>query len=396
MSKLRFSTGLGLSVLIAVPILLAIFLLCDGACLATEPVPNPAVAEAVIQARNMQKNGELVAAIALFEQLADHGDPSAMYHAGRSFSRGWGVTPDLTKAEYYFTLAIRFDFKERGAAAYELGRVYQRSIGPDCNTLAVKWFEEALKWKFVKASVQLAIHYESGLGVDRNIRKAIQNYEIATHAGYERAFLNYALILTEGRYGIAPNSIRAELMTALAITTLERKARAGSASAAKQLGRIYVKGQLVPIDLQLARKWLLQSARSGDTGGMHDFARVVLGDKEMQDQHPDALEWLRAAAERGHGGSMTTLGRLHLAQMHNLIKEEAVAWLEMGVKAGHGGAMEELARLYEQGLLVDKNLDEAIRLVRMGRNIGHLGCTSLLAQLTENAASTAQQTPDSQ
>lgn len=389
MSKFSFPTGLGLSVLIATPILLAIFLFCDGACLATEPAPNPAVAEALIQARNMQKIGELVEALALFEQLADHGDPSAMYHAGRSFSRGWGVTPDLTKAEYYFTLAIRFDFKERGAAAYELGRVYQRSIGPDCDTLAVKWFEDALKWKFVKASMQLAIHYEKGLGVDRNIPKAIQNFEIATHAGYEQALLKYALILTEGSYDIAPNLKRAELMTAQAISTLERKARTGSASAAKQLGRIYNKGLLVPTDLQLARKWLLQSARSGSTGGMHDYARLVLADTENPDQYQDAIDWLRAAAERGHGGSMTTLGRLHLTQKHNLSKTEAVAWFEMGVQAGHGGSMEELALLYQQGPLVEINLSEAIRLARMGTNQGHRGCTRLLAQLT-------QQTSDSQ
>lgn len=383
MSNLKLKTGISLSLLLVVPALFIVLFLCVNSCEAKEPAPNPAITEAVKQARTLQKEGDMEQAILLFEQYAAQGNPSAMFHAGKSYSRGWGVKPDLVKAEHYFTSAIEYDFPKRGETAYELGRLFQRSIGPDCDTIAVEWFEKAMQWQFLKASLQLAIHYEKGLGVDQDIKKAVKNYEIATHAGYEQALLKYARILLEGSYDITPNPQRAELLTQEAIVTLERKARAGSASAAKQLGRIYKKGQLVPADLEKAEKWLLQSARSGSTGGMHDIARLMLADKTNTARYSEAIDWLRAAAERGHGGAMTTLGRLHLAQKHNLTQDEAVGWFEMGTKAGHGGSMQELAELYEQGLLVTQDLDEAIKLARMGRDQGHSGCARLLALLLE-------------
>lgn len=389
MNNIRFKFGMSLMLLIVLLALFLAFFLGADTCQAKGLISTPDTIKAVSQARALQKKGELAQAILLFEKFAADGDPTAMFHAGKSYSRGWGVKPDLAKAEHYFTSAVLFEFRHRGEAAYELGRLYQRSIGPDCNTLAVEWFEKAMTWQFVKASMQLAIHYETGRGVDRDIGKAIKNFEIAAHAGYEQALLKYARILQDGSYGIAQNPQRAELMTAEAMATLERKARAGSASAAKQLGRIYRKGQLVSVDLKKAEKWLLQAARSGSTGGMHDIARIMLADKDSAARQAEALNWLRAAAERGHGGSMTTLGRLHLIEKYDLSQAETVNWFEMGVKAGHGGAMEELAKLYDRGFLVAQDFEQAVQLARMGSNRGHSGCTKLLKLLLAKTGNSA-------
>lgn len=391
MSNLTVKASLGVMLFIASALIGFAVFFCASSCQASPFASTPATIEAVAQARALQKKGELKQAIDLFELHAAEGSPTAMFHAGKAYSRGWGVKPDLVKAEHYFVSAIQFDFPQRGEAVYEMGRVFQRSIGPDCDTLAVEWFEKALGWQFVKASMQLAIHYEKGRGVDQDIGKAIKNFEIATHAGYAQALLKYAYILIEGRYDIAPNPQRAELMIARAMETLERKARTGSASAAKQLGRIYRKGNLVPVDLAKAEKWLLQSARSGSTGGMHDIARLILAQKDSARQM-EALDWLRAAAKRGHGGAMTTLGRLHLAEKYGLLRPEALTWFEMGIEAGHGGAMEEMAELYTQGLLVEKDITRAIELAQTGSDIGHAGCARLLAILLDNKTARQSET----
>ena len=61
-----------------------------------------------------------------------------------------------------------------------------------------------------------------------------------------------------------------------AIIALERKSRAGSPSASKQLGRLYRDGELTKQDPIKAKKWLLKSAQLGSVGGMHDYAHLLL------------------------------------------------------------------------------------------------------------------------
>lgn len=203
---------------------------------------DPQVNEAIGQARALQKLGKLKDAIVVFERYAKQGYPDAMFHVAKSYSRGWGAKPDLKKSRHYFLQAVQYSYSYRGETAYELGRLFRRSLGPDCNTIAVEWFKKALQWNYKKASLQLAIHYERGLGVDQDIGQATQYYEIAARSGNEQALIKYARLLVKGRYGITPDPERARLLTERAVISLERKARGGSASAAKQLGRLYRAG----------------------------------------------------------------------------------------------------------------------------------------------------------
>ena len=363
-------------------LLVVIFFIFRSDRLLSKSAPiNPMVEEELKQARALQKNGDLTPAFEVFEKYALRGYPDAMFQVGKSYSRGWGVAPDLEKARHYFRLAVEYNYSYRGQTAYELGRLFQKSRGPDCNTFAVAWFEKAMDWNFKKASLQLSKHYELGLGVDQDIGKAIYYYEIATRAGYESALLKYAHILLKGQYGITPDPDRAYVMVEQAIFSLKRKARIGSSTAAKQLGRLYNKGQLAPFDLEEARSWFLRAAQLGSRGGMHDLARVMLANKTPPTHYEEALTWLRKAANLGHGGAMTSLGRFHLKEAYGLEKSLAVHWFEKGVTAGHGGAMQELAKLYAAGILVDKDQVEAIRLAQMGSNIGHSGSTKLLKKL---------------
>lgn len=193
--------------------------------------------------------------------------------------------------------------------------------------------------------------------------------------------IKYARLLVQGRYGITPDPERAYVLTERAIVSLQRKALRTSASAAKQLGRLYRDGKLVPVNLKKAQKWLLRSARMGSTGGMHDLARLMLHDPDQRAKYSQALTWLRVAAKQGHGGAMTALGRYHLKEKYGLEQAGALYWFKMGVAAEHGGAMEELARLYERGVLVEKNHSEALRLARRGSRLGHSGAENLRKKL---------------
>lgn len=356
-----------------------------GAVKAAEAPFNPELESALAQARSLRRTGNLVEAAEILHVYSEAGHPEAMYNLGRAYSRGWGVPKDLDLARQWQLRAVTHQTEFRGKIAYELGRIYQRSAGDDCSQIAFEWFLNALDWKHDKAHMQLARHYERGLGVEQDIARAVFHYEAAAKAGYASAALKYATLLTTGDYGVPLDLARAQAITTSTIAALETKVAAGSSTAAKQLGRLYRDGVLVPQDLPQAINWFRRGAQLNDPGSMHDLANLMLATLDTPDKHREALDWLQSAAQLDHGGAMTALGRLHIQQAYGLERAGAVAWFQKGVQAKHPGAMEELARLKAQGELTDKDVNGALELAQRGADMGHRGSRSVLQELLGQA-----------
>lgn len=344
---------------------------------------DPTIEEMIKQARGLQKVGRWEAAADILTQLANDDHPVALFHLGRAYKNGWGVEADLEQSRLIFMEAVRYSFAFRGETAYELGRLFQRSSGEDCAAIALQWFMKALAWDYSKAHVQLAKHYERGIGTERDLASAFHHYEQAAIAGYPSSTINYARILLTGRYGVTPDPERARFWAERAIAGLEQKARDGSASSAKTLGRIYRDGEFMETDRKLAKDWFLRSANLGDAGAMHDLAQMLIALSPNEDDVEEALKWLRLAATAEHGGALTALARLHLKEKFELEPEAAVELLERGVAVGHPGAMEELGRLFAEGSYVPQDRSKATDLARKGSDRGHQGSTSLLQELLQ-------------
>lgn len=369
----------------------AVFSVAGAVALSSDTTPvkakseriDPTIEEMIKQARGLQKVGRWEAAADILTQLANDGHPVALFHLGRAYKNGWGVEADLDQSRLIFMEAVRYSFAFRGETAYELGRLFQRSSGEHCAEIALQWFLKSLEWDYPKAHVQLAKHYERGIGAERDLNAAFHHYEQAAIAGYPSSTINYARILLTGRYGLTPDPDRARFWAERAITGLEQKARDGSASSAKTLGRIYRDGEFMAADRSLAGDWFLRSANLGDAGAMHDLALMLLTGTADEEKTAEALKWLRLAATAEHGGALTALARLHLKSKHGLEPDAAVTLLERGVAVGHPGAMQELARLFAEGGLVLQDRQKAIELARKGADRGHQGSTSLLEKLLQ-------------
>lgn len=369
----------------------AVFSVAGAVALSSDTTPvkakseriDPTIEEMIKQARGLQKVGRWEAAADILTQLANDGHPVALFHLGRAYKNGWGVEADLDQSRLIFMEAVRYSFAFRGETAYELGRLFQRSSGEHCAEIALQWFLKSLEWDYPKAHVQLAKHYERGIGAERDLTAAFHHYEQAAIAGYPSSTINYARILLTGRYGLTPDPDRARFWAERAITGLEQKARDGSASSAKTLGRIYRDGEFMAADRSLAKDWFLRSANLGDAGAMHDLAQLLLTGAPDDENTAEALKWLRLAATAEHGGALTALARLHLKSKHGLEPDAAVTLLERGVAVGHPGAMQELARLFAEGSLVLQDRQKAIELARKGADRGHQGSTSLLEKLLQ-------------
>ncbi|WP_161599759.1 tetratricopeptide repeat protein [Roseibium sediminis] len=339
------------------------------------------VEELIKQARGLQKLGRWEKAAEILTKLATDGEPLGLYHLGRAYKNGWGVEADLDQARLLFMEAVRKPFELRGETAYELGRMFQRCSNEKCSSIALQWFLKSLEWEYPKAHVQLAKHYERGIGTEQDLPSALHHYERAAIAGYPSSTINFAHILSEGRHGTTPDEEKAQFMADRAISGLEKKARDGSASSAKTLARLYRDGEFTDPDPAKAKEWFLRSASLGDSGAMHDLGSMLLKQDDQDGNIEEGLKWLRLAAENQHGGALTALARLHLRKKYDLKQEDALGYLERAVSTGHPGAMEELARLHSTGLLVEQNMPKAIELARTGAGKGHRGSQKLLEQL---------------
>ncbi|MEM8645402.1 MAG: tetratricopeptide repeat protein [Pseudomonadota bacterium] len=352
------------------------------------PPLDPVVTEHLNQARGLQKLGKWAEAGEIIERYAHQGYPRALFHHAKILARGWGVEPDLEKARLALLRTVQFKFSLRGEAAYELGLLYQRASGPDCGRIAVEWFLKALDWSYEKAHVQLAKHFSRGIGVDQDLARAALHYDSAAKAGFEAVSLKFARLLVKGANGIEKDPERALVLAESAIASLKVKARSGSASSAKTLGRLYRDGEFVRRSTDKAFYWLRHASHLGNPGAMHDLANLLLAGKRPEKAAPEAIGWLKRAAEASHGGAMTKLGRLHLAEKFGLKNTGAVAWFERGVEAAHAGAMEELARICAEGKLAPKNMDGALKLAMRGSKLGHTGSKTLLKELLAQSAKT--------
>lgn len=348
-----------------------------------KPSPvQPSVMKQLTLAKNLQKQGKLHESAKIFEQYAIQGYPDAMFYLAKAYTKGWGVKPDLIKARWHLLNAVEYDFSYRGETAYQLGKLYQQSAGPDCNTIAVEWFKKSIKWNYSKAAVSLGTHYEKGTGVPQDMEKAIYYYELATRDGIIIAALKHAQIISSGNFGVKRDIKYAEILTKFAVENLELDVGRGKASAAKTLGRLYRDGinntQLPEYtNLEKSIFWFRRASDLDNIGAKHDLAKLLLLIDE--DRHyKEAIILLKTSANNGHGGAATSLGRMHLAEKYNLLKAGSVPWFSKGVNAGHTGSIKELAVIYYQGEIVDRNIDIAIELLQKGEIKGHSQSIKLL------------------
>ncbi|MGA9541262.1 MAG: tetratricopeptide repeat protein [Methyloceanibacter sp.] len=352
---------------------------------------DPALEGLISDARELQKVGKWSEANRALTSLASDGHPAAMYHLARSYKYGWGVDPNLETTRKWLMQAVRYDFAYRGETAYEIGRLYQKAEGENCDAIAVAWFNKALSWGFEKAHVQLAHHFRYGSGVKPSTKRALYHYEKAAIAGYPTSTIQYAQWLLRGGTGVLVDDEKAQYWGRQAAIGLTKKANGGSSSAAKTLGRLYRDGVFVRRDFAEAERWFRRSSRLGDSGGMHELAVLMLRERDENAGADEALGWLRMAAELGHGGAVTGLGRLHLKRAHGLSDVEAVGLFEKGVALRHPGSMEELARLLAEGRLVTKDPTRAYELAQEGAKLGHKGAKALLSELETKIQSSSAQ-----
>ena len=146
----------------------------------------------------------------------------------------------------------------------------------------------------------------------------------------------------------------------LDINKLQPLADAGNADAQFALGMIYAAGDEIPQDLPQALIWLRRAAEQGHPQAQYEFASFYIREGSNQDL-AEAVKWLRRSAEQGYPRAQLTLGMLYAAgQGVDQDMAEAYAWVSLAGQTGDEMAVKALRQI--TNVLRDDELARALEL----------------------------------
>jgi TPR repeat protein len=190
-------------------------------------------------------------ALELYREAADEGDIEAFRYLAECYEEGIGVKPDLSKMQRYLKRGC-----ERGdgrACALLAERYYYGSIPcNDCERQSFRYYLESAKLGFPVALEWCGEVYAKGIGVSKDLSKALHWLQKAIEADMPRAkYLVAYLILT----GELREEDRFD-----PYTLCREAAEAGDTEAQRLLGMMYRKGAYVSRDESKATMWMQRSA----------------------------------------------------------------------------------------------------------------------------------------
>jgi TPR repeat protein len=143
-------------------------------------------------------------------------------------------------------------------AQHDLAAIYTAGhAGVKVNySLAAKWFNEAAHGGIVNAQYNLAVLYHQGLGVPKDVVKAIELYRVAASNSHPEAQYNLAIAYVEG--------VGVEYNPQIASVYFEQAASGGIVEAAYNLGLLHENGLLGESQPDEAVFWYTLAANKGN------------------------------------------------------------------------------------------------------------------------------------
>lgn len=188
--------------------------------------------ELIVEAKNYFKAGNIVEGYALYEKAAELGDANAQFEMGTSIT---------------------------------VGKI-DRPLSD-----GVKWLELAAKNNHIQAINNLAICYQQGIGVEKDMKKAFSLYSLAVSKGDAMAEFNVGQAYYFG-LGVERNLSKA-------LECVERAADAGCVNAYYMLGQIYENGEKtrdfeIVQDIDTAMAWYSKAAEKGYQPAIESLDRL--------------------------------------------------------------------------------------------------------------------------
>jgi TPR repeat protein len=144
----------------------------------------------------------------------------------------------------------------------------------------------------VEAQYSLSLMFAKGLGITKNVPKAVYWCRKAAQNGHAQAQFNLGLMYRTGR-GVHADYIEA-------VEWYLRSARQGHARAQHNLAFMFEHGKGVDQDYAAAAKWYFKAAEQGLAEAQLNLGILYSKGLGVPRNYPMAIEWYRKAADQGN------------------------------------------------------------------------------------------------
>lgn len=202
--------------------------------------------------RQAAHDGDYATAVAIYQRLAQDGQPEGLLSLGSMYALGAGVRRDPVRACDLYRQAA-----DQGLAAAELlvGDCFANGTGrPRDYAEAKAWYEKAAAAGYPKALCALGTLYRDGLGVPRDTDRGMALCQRAADLGDADAQADLAAVY------LAEQSPEAH---AKAFALLTKAAAQGQANGAFNLGMMYWNGDSTAKNTDTAARYFVMAWKGG-------------------------------------------------------------------------------------------------------------------------------------
>jgi len=322
---------------------------------------------------------------------AQDGDLQAQWALAQVYQLGDIEIRDTAKAAEYYEMAAQQGY---GPAALQLAMMYSTGSGvPQSKETSMIWMIQAADAGILEAQFIVGNAYDKGLdGVEKNWKKAVayfskacsqDNPEACYQAGAiiaENASNDKALPLIERAAQLGHLISQVELATyyqeprpgvqdlAKSKFWFQKAADRGVSEAAKAIWMQYAVDHGVEPEKMAMLKYYNELADNNDPEGFYHLGWMYRNGIDIAPDFKLAETSLLQAAKLGHPDAQFKLAQIYFfGNPDQGIEEQpakAMEWLRKAVAAKHPEATVFLAECYENGINVEADLGETLRLLK--------------------------------
>ena len=267
-----------------------------------------------------------------YEKAAEGGVVNAMVKAGKCYMEGRYTEQDTEKGNYYANNAASLG---HAWGLYRMGIYYQEKGNDEA---AFDYFAAASSQGDKNAPYCLGCMYLTGRGTDKDIKRAIEELEVAADRENKQCLL--------------------------------------------ELGDIFYRDELVERDNERAFFWYSRAYSVGESRAALPLGHLYLSAWDKQDYQKAAKLFIESAKTEEDGSAFLALGnmsRYGIGQEPDL--ELALHLYELGAERGNAECMEILGNLYFQGEEVEEDHGKAFHWLETCRQNGTLQSYDILGYL---------------
>jgi TPR repeat protein len=294
---------------------------------------------------------DFIAAEGWARRAAEGGSADGQALLGYILSVGPEAIRNLEQGEAWYSRAAK-----GGSAQGKLGLglAILRRAGRDSTIQAdgLKEIAEAADLGLPMAQYLHGVLLEHGVGVEKDMPRAVKLYAKAASTGLRSAMARLGLALLEGR-GTKPDPVTGE-------SWLRRAALAGDIEAAAMVGDIYAKGGTLPPNFAEAAVWFQRAAEGGHTMAARALGMLYLTGAGVARNADEAAVWFERAASAGHTHSQVDLANLVLqGSVRDADPDRMRSWFEQAAESGDLIAAFNFSVCLSRGFGVERDPERA-------------------------------------